>query len=120
MLIPQLSPAKLLSLPGAAGKLPTHTNTIRRATAANQYTLPAFMTAGKQEPVSTPLPAKLLALANSSARSESLPRNGLLHTVQIPTALPRWCLFAGVIQIASLTEIMKKSLATHTDDWFNS
>lgn len=34
MLILQLSPAKLLSLSVAAGKLPTHTNTTRRTAAA--------------------------------------------------------------------------------------
>lgn len=42
MLIPQLSPAKLLSLSVAAGKMPIHANTTRRTAAANQDQLAYF------------------------------------------------------------------------------
>jgi hypothetical protein len=59
------------------------------------------------------VPAKLLALTNLSARLE--PRSDLPHsTTQIPTVLPRWCLFAGVIQTAGLTEITKSKVLPHT------
>ena len=60
-LIPQLSPAKLLSLSVAAGKLPTHTNTTRRTAAANQDQWAYFTRIHDCKQVSTPFASQAVS-----------------------------------------------------------